>query len=390
MNINRFIILIILASFWSMSLAACTGQDQGSKRKPVSAVSAKTYQVTESQLPEMMSFPGRTEAKVQVLLASKVPGFVRAIKVQEGDPVKKGELVLSVDDTDIKTRIQALTAEKEGIASRQAAVNADFIYAKDNFKRYESLKKDDAATQEEFDRARSRFEALKNQLESFNADLRRIDANVKEAENQLSYVSLVSPVNGWVTEKTVDTGSYINPGVTLLRIDSSENGFWFEADIDEGLLSKITPDATARLSIPSANIDEQVKISQIVPYVSPSTHTFAIKVDMKEPDLKSGLYGKILIPSGKLKCLVIPEKDLVKRGGMTGVYTVGKDRIVHWRIVKTGRKWIYERSSWLPAGSGYDQSGGRPEFVEILSGINSKDTVVTSNLDMVQEGVRLE
>ena len=388
MNIRRFIILGIFVFFSSVSLTACTDQDQKSRRKPVSAVSAETYQVMESEMPEMMDFPGRTRAKIQVLLASKVPGFVREITVQEGDSVNKGALVLAVDDTDIKARIQALAAEKEGIASQRAALNADFIYAQDNFKRYESLKKDDAATQEEFDRARSRFEALKNQLGSFDAGLSRIDANIQEAKNQLSYVSLVSPINGWVTEKNIDTGSYVNPGVTLVKIDSRDSGFWFEADIDEGLLSKIKSGDKAYLSIPAASIDKEVKISQVVPYVSPSTHTFVVKVGMKEPGIKSGLYGRILIPIGKLKCLTIPEKAIVKRGGMNGVYTVGKDRIVHWRVIKTGGKWVRERGIWLPAVS--DQTGKGAAFVEVLSGVNPKDAVVLSNLDMVQEGVRLE
>ena len=396
MGMRRFFFFALPAVCVFLFLAACTDQDQKSRRKPVSAVSAQTYQVMDADMPEMMAFSGRTRAKVQVALASKVSGFVREVKVQEGEPVSKGELVLAIDDTDTKAVIQSLVAEKEGINSQKSAVMADFVYAKSNFERYGRLKNEDAATQEEFDRAQARFETLKNQVSSFDAASRRIDARLKEARNQLSYVSLTSPVNGWVVERTVDAGTYVNPGITIVKIDARDSGFWFESDIDEALLAVTRPGDKVYLSIPSAGVNEAAKISQVIPYVNPSTHSFAVRIDMEKAGrngpqwLKSGLYGRLLVLKGKTRCLVAPEKALVKRGGMTALYTVGKDRIVHWRVVTTGRKWVYEKGEWMPCLDSGGHAASQDVFVEILSGVNPKDTVVVSNLDMVQEGVRLE
>lgn len=396
MGMRRFFLFGVSAIFLFISLAACTDQDQKSRRKPVSAVNAQTYQVMDAELPEMMAFSGRTRAKVQVTLASKVSGFVREVKVLEGEPVNKGDLVIAIDDTDTKAAIQSLVAEKEGINSQKASVMADFVYAKANFERYKRLKNEDAATQEEFDRAQARFEALKNQISSLEAASRRIDAQLEDARNQLSYVSLTSPVNGWVVEKTVDTGTYVNPGIALVKIDARDSGFWFESDMDEAILSRIKPGDKVYLSIPSAGVNEAAKISQVVPYVNSSTHSFVVKIDLGQAGrrgpawLKSGLYGRILVSKGKTKCLVVPEKALVKRGGMAALYTVGKDRIVHWRVVTIGRKWVYENGEWLPCLDGAGQTASQDVFVEILSGVSPKDTVVVSNLDMVQEGARLE
>ncbi|MGQ9811959.1 MAG: efflux RND transporter periplasmic adaptor subunit [Dissulfurimicrobium sp.] len=396
MGMRRFFFFALPAVCGFLFMAACTDQDQKSRRKPVSAVSAQTYQVMDADMPEMMAFSGRTRAKVQVALASRVSGFVREVKVLEGEPVNKGDLILAIDDTDTKAGIQSLLAEKEGINSQKAAAMADFVYAKANFERYGRLKNEDAATQEEFDRAQARFEALKNQVSSLEAASRRIDARLEEARNQLSYVSLTSPVNGWVVEKTVDKGTYVNPGVTLVKIDARDSGFWFESDVDEALLAVTRPGDKIYLSIPSAGVNEVAKISQVVPYVNTSTHSFVVRIDMEQAGrqgpmpLKSGLYGRLFVLKGKTKCRVVPEKALVKRGGMTGLYTVGKDRIVHWRVVTTGRKWVYEKGEWMPCLDGAGQMVSQDVFVEVLSGVNSKETVVVSNLDMVQEGVRLE
>ncbi|MGC8736969.1 MAG: efflux RND transporter periplasmic adaptor subunit [Dissulfurimicrobium sp.] len=391
--VGRFFLFGAASIFLLLSLTGCADQDQKSRRKPVSAVSAQTYEVTEASMPDMEVFSGRTKAKIQAVLASNTSGFVREVRVREGDVVKKGDLLLTIDDTRARSEIESAMAEKAAMVSQKAAVMADLAYAKANFERLERLKKEDAATQEEFDRALARFKALENQASALDANIRRIEANLNEARNQLSYVSLVSPVNGLIVEKTVDPGSYVNPGTPLLKIDAVDSGYWFDADIDEALLARTKPGDNVYLSIPSAHISEAAKITRVVPYVNPLTHTFNIKIDLKkQPDhdlIKSGLYGKVILLKGHIKCLVVPEKALVTRGGMTAVYTVGRDRIVHWRVVKTGRKWIYEDGTWMPyPGSGQGRHGD--VFVEILSGVNPKDTVVVSNLDMVQEGVRLE
>ncbi|MGC9022090.1 MAG: biotin/lipoyl-binding protein, partial [Dissulfurimicrobium sp.] len=109
--VGRFFLFGAASIFLLLSLTGCADQDQKSRRKPVSAVSAQTYEVTEASMPDMEVFSGRTKAKIQAVLASNTSGFVREVRVREGDVVKKGDLLLTIDDTRARSEIESAMAE---------------------------------------------------------------------------------------------------------------------------------------------------------------------------------------------------------------------------------------------------------------------------------------
>ena len=114
----------------------------------------------------------------------------------------------------------------------------------------------------------------------------------------------------------------------------------------------------------------QGTIAQAVPVADPMSHTHTVKIDLPaNAGLDSGSFVRVGFAVGSSPQLRVPQSAVVDRAGMTGVFVVDKDGIAHFRLVRLG------------AEMGAD--------VEIQAGLNADDTIVTSNLPEVENGVKI-
>jgi hypothetical protein len=100
------------------------------------------------------------------------------------------------------------------------------------------------------------------------------------------------------------------------------------------------------------------------------THTYAVKLDIAAPGLKSGAFARILFPTGKRSVLAVPEAAVLERAGIVGVFVVDAQGAAQYRMVRTG-----------------GEVNGQ---VEILSGINPGEKVVTGNAEAVKNGNKIQ
>ncbi|MEZ0329595.1 MAG: efflux RND transporter periplasmic adaptor subunit [Dissulfuribacterales bacterium] len=374
-------------------MTACVSKKDEAPKKISSTVKADVMEITPKTAASEAVFTGRVQAKRQVILASKISGYIKNMTVNAGDAVSGGSLLVQMDDAEVMSKLNALNAEKDALKRQKMAMEADLVYVKANFKRIERLKNENAATEDEFERAQSALNAAEERLNAMNANIRAVDARIQEVHNLLQYTDIVSPLSGWVVEKLMDTGSYVNAGTPILKIDSKNDGFWFEANVDQAFLHRLTLGQKVWISIPALGSDAPLTatISEIVPQVNTATNTFTVKADLNLKGLRSGMFGRIAIPTGTRQIIAVPQKALIHRGGITGVYTIGRDRIAHWRVVKLGSKWSEVNASQASAKGG--QTGHETieeSWVEVLGGLDSKETIAISNLEQVREGIRIE
>ena len=372
-------------------VAACSSEKSKEELSVVHAFKADTLKVRSQELPSIRVFPGRVRSKVQVSLAAKMPGYVKEVPVQIGDQVKKGQLLVLVDDTDVKARIKALYEQKSAVSGQLSAIEAKYEYAKINFERFKRLFKEESATKDELDRARTQFFALKSQTDALKAKIKAVEAQIREARNQLAYLRIKAPIDGWIADRKVDPGTYVNPGVPLIRLDGKGAGFWFEAQIDDSLIDNIRPGEDVTVSIPALDLVTKEKVEHVQRSSQPATHTFTLLADMGSTELKSGLFGRVFIETGKVTTIVLPEKVIVRRAGINGVYVVDENKTVHWRIVRLGKKWLKTAAGYLPVLQDVPEGDGEKEFfVTVLSGLSEGESIVSSNLFQAREGARLE
>ena len=388
-HLFKYIILLILALVFAVSLAACKEEAKAPDKahRSLKKIKAQTTLVKAAELPLLYSFPGTTTAKASVKIGAKIPGYVKEVFVDEGDAVLMGQTLIKIDETDIVAKIKALEASRQAVLRKKRAVQSRLAYAEANYERIKRLFDMESATQEELDRATAEVEALKAQVKAVEAEAAAVSAQIREVKNQLNYVRITSPTNGWVVGRFADPGTLANPGMPLLMIDSKDAGTWFEAMVDEGLMTKIKEGQPVHVEIPAAHFAGSVPIARLIPQVDPASHSFKIKVDLASQAFKSGLFGTVKIDVGSKKALLIPVQAVVERGGIKGVFTVDADKIIHWRVIKGGDLWKQMGNTFVPAVPGKIEEG---LYLEVLAGLSEGDTVVTSNLTKVQEGASLE
>ncbi len=389
-------LLARMASWSFMGLAAlvmlcgCGSEKQGDDEIGIErSIHADTVKVEKSQLPDLHYFPGRVKSKVSITLSAKMPGYVRDIPHEIGDFVSKDALLVGLDDTDIRAGIAALEQSFKAASRQRQALGARLRYVETTWNRIRKLHEEGSATQDEFDRITSEKSALAGQVSALDAQVRQVRARLEEARNQLQYVIIRAPSDGRLTRKMVDRGAFVMPGMPLVQFESSGAGAWFAADVDDSLISKVKTGMPVTIYLPSVRQMVEAGITQVAPDSSPASHTFSILCDISSSGLPSGLYGRVSIPAGHSPKLLAPCRALVNRGGIVGVYVADSKRQVHWRVIKTGNKWVKTPSGYGAAPWDCNVSSGDC-FIEVFTGLVPGEEVVVSNLNRVREGFRLE
>lgn len=189
-----------------------------------------------------------------VQIAPKVSGQVVDMYVVDNQKIKEGDLVAQIDDTDYKVKLAQTAASYESSLYKQkgakaafAAVNSEINLAKKNLDRYTELYKSGAASKLEYDNAKinhdnaqaSLTQAKENLLSKENnrvadADLKKLAAERKQAELNLSYTKIYAPQSGSVTNKSIEKGAYIQTGQPLFMI--VPDNVWVVANFKENQL----------------------------------------------------------------------------------------------------------------------------------------------------------
>lgn len=393
--VSRYFCFFLALLIVSLLSAGCGSDNEGAKSGKDGAheaVKAAACRAVKKNLPEIRAFTGNIRARVSVELASKLPGNISAVPVETGDKVRAGDVVVRVDDTQIRSEISSLKASIRGVQDEKRAVAASYGYAKSNFERIKKLFSEEAATRDEFDRAESKFTNLQSRMAALDERATSLKAGLKAAWNQLSYLVIKSPVNGSVVRRNVDPGTYVNPGVPLIIIDSMDDGNWFEAGIDSALLEIVKPGMQVTLVFPQRNLSIKANIAKVSRRIMEGNQAFSILVDPGDAKLNPGEFGRVYVSTGSVEKTLIPSASVIDRGGLKGVFVINKEGFAEWRVIRTGQKWFCRdaENGCMPYVSVPGKEEESSAFVEALAGIEPGEKIIVSNLDSVKEGCRIE
>ncbi len=230
---------------------------------------------------------GEVDTKT-VDLSSKVVGRVLKINVQKGDSVKKGDILIELDTPEINAKAEQADAMLALAMAQQAKVNngtreeqigmakANFDVAKKTYDRMNRLHKEGVIPTQKLDEATAKYQAAKEQYTMLvngaqNEDKLSAAANVKRARGANAEVSsylkenkIVAPMDGIVTEITVEEGELVGAGSPVVTIvDNSD--CWVTFNLREDLLSKVKNGTEFDVNIPAVG-DKPVKVK--VNYIS--------------------------------------------------------------------------------------------------------------------------
>ena len=380
---------ILLLSPLVIWLAGCGDvahePESAAPNAPRVAVSVVTPAV--QQWPAIYEATGTVRARSSAIIAAKWMGYVREVKVQVGDRVREGQLLVVLDARDLDASASRAGAAREEVRgaipeadSGVAAAKANLDLLQSTFKRMNELYEKKSISDQEFDEASAKLKAAQAGFEMARAKRNQLDSKLAQADQEVraaqvtrSYAEVQAPFAGIVTAKSVDPGNLAAPGAPLLTIE--RDGYRLEASVEASKLGAIHAGQAASVTLDGIDRSIDARVSEIVPAVDAASRAYIVKIDLPaEPDMSSGIFGRARFQLGSRGVLAIPAGAVTERGQLQSVF-VAENGVARTRLITLGDK---------------APSGKEKAEVEVLSGLSAGEKVVFPVPQSLTDGARVE
>jgi RND family efflux transporter MFP subunit len=277
--------------------------------------------------PLWESAMGTIHAVHEISIGSKLLARVVEVNLKAGQQVARGEVLVRLDDADLRAKLQQAKAAV-------ASIEANRAQAANDARRAAELVTMKAISRQDYEKAMAALESLK-------ADALRAQETVNEVQATLDWATIRSPITGTVIDKKVDVGDMVIPGQILLRLYDPKH-MELVASVRESLRNRLRvgQDIDVRLE----GLDKCCKgsVSEIVPEAHSASRAFQVKVTGPCPTgIYSGMFGRILIPLQEEHVLVIP-RQAVRSVGQLELVEAVVDGHLSRRAIRTGRSFAGE------------------------------------------------
>lgn len=307
---------------------------------------------------------GKLVAKNSVNISTRMMGYITSMKAEVGQNVQAGQLLVSINSTDIQAKGGQANAQ---ISQAQASYNI----ARKDYERFQNLYKSQSASQKELDDMRARYEMAQ-------AGLQAAQQMKNEVNAQYRYTNVTAPISGTITAKFAEQGDMASPGMPLLTIESPSS-LQAQVLVSEQNITMISNGMPIEVTLKSMNKTVSGTVSEISRSAADTGGQYMVKINIHNAaDLLPGMFVNVQFPvksSGKInqsfqESMMIPKTALVENGQLTGVYVVSSQNTAVLRWLKTG-KTIGEQ-------------------VEILSGLNPQETYIVSSSGKLYNGAKIK
>lgn len=338
--------------FMVTALLACEREAPVSEQ-PTVTVRAQIVKVMPQEISETYTTTGSLVADDRVDIASRLMGFIRSINVDEGNSVKEGQLLLTIDPTEINARLSEAKA-------RVAQAKANLAETEADYSRYKTLYEQRLVALNQYRKVELAYQLASEELHAAHSTLEGIEV-------QLQYAEIRSPVSGVIVAKHKQSGDIATPGSPLLTIENPKN-IVVRTFIEEQHIDKIRIGTPAIAVIEAAGIETEAMVSNIVPAADPATHSYLVKLVLGDiGQARSGMFSRVNFSMGFSHGITIAKSAITQRADIEGVYIVDNDNVSHYRMVRTGRQFT--------------------NTVEIVSGLRTGDRVIIAADKPVHSGM---
>lgn len=343
-------ILIPILAIALTLLSSCNG----SKKEPIPkepAIAVKVSGIASGDNSAFVTSSGKIEAENSASLSTRIMGYVTKVHVQVGQKVSAGQLVVSINNTD-------LLAKKAQVDANILQATAAYNNAKKDYTRFVNLFKQQSASQKELDDITARYEMAKAALEGAKQMRNEVIA-------QFSYSNITAPFSGIVTNTFVKEGDMANPGISLVSIEGT-SGLQVTTMISENDIASIKKGMPVNVLVKSSNAKLKGTVTEVSLSAKNTGGQYLVKANLEKTDASvlSGMFVNVQFPvetkpqTTPTDRILVPESALVKQGQLSGIYTIGAGNIAILRWLRTGRNFGNQ--------------------VEVLSGLSANEQYIVS------------
>jgi len=310
MRFNRFGPAALLSI---LMLGACQPGKDGEKQADEDSSRPIPVEITlpaRGDVYAMYSGTAPIEAFAEADVIAKVDGEVRELLVEEGDEVRKGQVLARLDGDRLRLELNESEAKLRKLQR--------------DYERHVDLKSKGLISEGDFEKIKYEMEAL--------------EAAFNLARLELDYTQIRAPIGGVVAERYVKMGNTISEGAALFRVTSLDPLVAY-LHVPEREYRNITPGQPVGIEIDALPADRIIaSVSRVSPIVDPATGTFKITVEIYDSErrIKPGMFGRIgVIYDVHQNALQIPRSAVVDDDGAESVFVVDEG-VAHRRPVETG------------------------------------------------------
>ncbi len=356
--------IITVLAISSLILMSCGG-DKKENVTNLPTIPVQVSENTENVNGSFITASGKIESENSANLSTRMMGYVTKVNVKVGQNVSAGQLLVSINNTD-------LLAKKAQVDASITQATAGYNNAKKDYDRFVNLFAQQSASQKELDDMTARYEMAKAGLEAAKQMRNEVMA-------QFSYSNITAPFSGTVTNTFVKEGDMANPGMPLVSIEGASR-LQVTAMVSESDISNVKNGMPVIINVKSLNKEVAGKVSEVSLSAKNTGGQYLVKVilDKMDKTILSGMFVNVQFQKAKKEIsstvksdiVLVPESALVRQGQLTGIYTVGDGNVAILR--------------WLRIGKTFGSQ------VEILSGLSSDEQYIVSADGKLFNGAKVQ
>jgi len=300
---KRLVVLILVISslVGLLIISSCSKPDTNAGESEIE-IPVEVEKVSLGNVSREFDYTGNIVAEQEVKIFSKIPDRILKFEKDEGDYVRRGDVLVRIKASQIE---QAVAQAKASLVSAQAQL-ANFATEYDRAKR---LYKENAMSKQQYDGVETQYEAAQALVE-------QAEAGLKQAQSSLADATIVSPISGIIGIRNYEQGDMASgplPLVTLVQMERVK----VEVNVPEQDLGQLKPGLCAELTVLSyPETTFQGTIYKIRPVLDPMSRMgkVEIMVDNKNYRLKPGMFAEVKICVNTLEdVIVIPKYSIIEK-----------------------------------------------------------------------------
>jgi RND family efflux transporter MFP subunit len=308
---------------------------------------------------------GYVTARREATVSAQIIGTLTAVLIEEGDQVKKGQVLARLEDSSQKAYLHAAQADAEAAKAQLGSTRAELVQARRDMTRQNDLVTRGLVSKQSAEQARTKVATLRAQLNAQEKQAKAAQAQVQVAQVNFDYTVVRAPFSGVVTQKTAQVGEIIAPAAagggftrtgvgTIVDMDSLE----VDVDVNEAYIGRVKPNMPAQAVLdayPDWTIPAHV--IAIVPTADRGKATVKVRVALEKKDPRiipdmgvrvSFLEKRSAPSSAPPKGVLVPASAIVQRGGHDVVFTMDDGRASRHRVTPAQQQ--YGDLRLLPSG----------------------------------------
>lgn len=303
-----------------------------------------TLAIEPTSFEHFFNVQGVVETDQNAQIFAEAPGKITSIKVEEGDKVSKGQVLMTIDSRVVSNQIEELQGR--------------LSLAKTVFQKQEALWKKNIGSEIQYLEAKNNYESLQQNIETLQA--------------QQALYTVTAPFSGVVDEIAPKVGEMANPAMPAFRLINTDV-MYVKADITEHYLGQVKTGDKVMIEFPSINSAVESKIDRIGSFINPNNRSFKIKLLLENEDntLKPNMLGELKVRDYKSDSAVVIPTSLIQ------ITPTGEEFVY---VIKEENGRTVASKTMVKSGMTYDNNS------EIIEGLKGTETLINRGARSIKDG----